>query len=126
MAVFFGVLCALAVTWSIVKYFGVQSVVSDTLPLQFRDGLNSRYAIPIYALEPSTPLAVQAEYMKSLAGGCVAVPSFALACFFAGQMQAALLGTLGATVVVISTVKSWMTYRDNCRRQILPADTNEA
>jgi hypothetical protein len=111
--------------WSAVKYFEIQSVVLDTLPLHLRDGLNSRYAIPIYALEPSTPLPVQAEYMKSLAGGCVAMPCFALACFFAGQMLGALLGTLAATVVLISTVKSWMTYRENCRRHRLPTSMNE-
>jgi hypothetical protein len=123
--VFFGAICALAAIWSALKYFEVQSVVSDTLPLQFRDGLNSRYAIPIYALEPSTPLAVQAEYVKSLAGGSVALTCFALACLFAGQMPGVLLASMGAVAVTISAIKSWKTYRQNCGRHALPIDANE-
>ena len=125
MAVFFGVICALATIWSALKYFEVQSVVSDTLPLQFRDDLNSRHAIPIYALEPSTPLGVQAEYVKSLAGGSVAMTCFALACFFAGQMPGALLASLGTIVVAITTIKSWKTYRQNCNRRTRPVDAAE-
>ncbi|WP_049823290.1 hypothetical protein [Bradyrhizobium sp. WSM2254] len=126
MAVFLGVICALATIWSALKYFEIQSALSDTLPLQFRDGLNSRYAIPIYALEPSTPLAVQAEYVKSLAGGSVALTCFALACLFAGQMPGVLLASVGAIAVTISTIKSWKTYRQNGDRRAPPIDTNEA
>ena len=112
--------------WSALKYFEIRSVVLDRVPPQLQDDLNSRYAIPIYALEPSTPLTVQAEYMKSLIGGSVAMVCFALACFFAGQMPGALLASLGAIVVVVSTVKSWKTYRKNCDRRVLPIDANEA
>ncbi|MDH2348489.1 hypothetical protein QCM77_41455 [Bradyrhizobium sp. SSUT18] len=114
MAAVFGVLCAVAMIWAAVKYFAIRSALLDKLPLQFRDELSSRYAIPIYALEPSTPLPLQADYVTLMAVGSVAMICFALACLLAGQMAGALLAGLGSVAVIASTIKSWWTYRDNC------------
>jgi hypothetical protein len=117
MAAVFGVICAIAAIWSIFKYSKIQSALLDKLPLQFQDGLNSRYAVPVYALEPSTPLSVQADYVTLLAVGCIAMICFALACLFAGQMAGALLAGLGSVAVIASTIKAWRTYRNNCNRR---------
>ena len=64
MAAVFGVICALAFLWSAVKYQMVYVATIDSLPPQFQDELNSRYAFPVYALAHSTPLELQAEYIK--------------------------------------------------------------
>jgi hypothetical protein len=113
MAAVFGVMCAVAMSWAVVKYFAIRSALLEKLPLQFQDDLSSRHAIPIYALEPSTPLAVQADYVTLLAVGSVAMICFALACWLAGQMAGALLAALGSVAIIASTIKSWWTYRDN-------------
>jgi hypothetical protein len=70
MPAVFGVACFIAMFWSPARYqFAYNSVVDSRRP-QFQDDLTSRYAFPVYVLEPSTPLQVQAEYMKSMWGSC--------------------------------------------------------
>ena len=114
MAAVFAVMCALAGIWSAVKYHMTYLAALDSLPPQFQNPLMSRYAFPEYALRPSTPLELQTEYMKSLAGGCVAMPCFSLCCFIGGQPAGGWLA--GSLAIFVGTVKSWMTYRTNCNR----------
>jgi hypothetical protein len=116
MAAAFAVMCALAGIWSAVKYYMTYLAVLDSLPPQFQNPLMSRYAFPEYALRPSTPLELQTEYMKSLAGGCVAMPCFSLSCFIGGQPAGGWLALAGSLAIFVGTVKSWMTYRTNCNR----------
>src|SRR5882757_10059252 len=80
MAAVFVVGAVMAMIWSAAKYLIVYGSVIDSLPPQ----LPSRYAFPAYALSPSTPLALQAEYVKSLWGGSVAFLCVSL-CFFSLQ-----------------------------------------
>lgn len=80
MAAVFIVGCGMAMIWSVVKYLIVYRALVDSIPPQ----LCPRYAVPVYALSPSTPLPLQAEYVKSAWGGCVAFLCVSL-CFFSLQ-----------------------------------------
>jgi hypothetical protein len=118
MAALFGVLCAMATLWAGIRYeFAYRSSI-NTLPPQFQDDLSSRYAFPVYALEPSTPLPVQAEYVNAMWGFCVAALCLSL-CFF--SLQNFLLGGLiaiGAGWGAVSAMKSRKVFKANCERQI--------
>lgn len=65
MAAVFVVGTGIAMIWSAVKYLIVCRALVDSLPPQ----LPSRFAFPVFALSHSTPLSLQAEYVKSLWGG---------------------------------------------------------
>jgi hypothetical protein len=122
MAAVFAVMCALTGIWSAVKYHTTYLAVVDSLPPQFQDSLMSRYAFPEYVLRPSTPLELQTEYMKSLAGGCFAMLCFSLACFIGGQPAGGWLALAGFLAIAVGTIQSWMTYRANCNRPVARAD----
>ncbi|WJR76478.1 hypothetical protein [Bradyrhizobium sp. NP1] len=120
-ALFFAV-GVIAFIWSAVKSQIVYYSVRDSFPPQFQDDLNARYAFSVYALMPSTPLPLQAEYMKSLWGFCVSFLCFSLGCF---SMQNVVLGCfllIGFILVVFSTFKSWRTYKENCNRALMKSN----
>jgi hypothetical protein len=94
MAAVFGVACFLAIFWSAIRYQFAYNSVVDSLPPQFQDDLTSRYAFPVYVLERSTPLHVQAEYMKSLWGSCVAALCASLCVFCTKILCSAALSSL--------------------------------
>jgi hypothetical protein len=108
--------CGIAFLWSAFLYQAVYYALINSFPLEFQDPLNSRYAFPEFALSPSTPLALQAKYMKSLAGGCVAMLCFSLSFFSFGQVIGGWLGLGGFLLVATSTLKSWKIYKANCNR----------
>ena len=112
----FGFLAAFVGILSAIRYQAVCSALADSLPSQFQDGLSSRFAAPVYALHSSTPLKLQADFVKSLAGGGVAIACFALSCYFGGRLDGVLLASTGAVAIAYSAIKSWMTYRENCHR----------
>jgi len=118
MPAVFGVACFIAMFWSAVRYQVAYNSVVDSLPPQFQEDLTSRYAFPVYVLEPSTPLHVQAEYMKSMWGSCAGALLGSL-CFFSYQNY-----VFGGFVLIVfafamfSTTKAWRTYRDNCSRAV--------
>ncbi|VIO77366.1 hypothetical protein CI41S_56210 [Bradyrhizobium ivorense] len=74
----------------------------------------SRYALHTYALASSTPLSLQAEYMKTLYAGCVAALSGALAFFAAENQVFGCLVLIGFLWGAYQTFKSWKIYRTNC------------
>jgi len=114
MPAVFGVMCFIAMIWSAVKYQFVYRAVIDTLPPQFQE--NSRYAFPVYALSPSTPLPMQAEYMQSLWGACAALLCASLAFFSAHNVPFGAFCLIGCLWGVIYAFKSQKTYRENCNR----------
>jgi hypothetical protein len=116
MSATFFVIGAIAMIWSVVKSQIVYRSVVDSLPPQFQDDLTSRYAFSVYALEPSTPLSLQAEYVKSLYGGCVAFLCVSLGCFSAGNIAFGGFFLFGFFWSVFYTIKSRKTYNENCRR----------
>lgn len=112
MAVLFGVGAAMAFIWGGAKYQMVYISVIDSLPPQ----LSSRYAFPAYALSPSTPLALQAEYVKSLWGMSVGFLCVSL-CFFSLQEIGA--GCAAFAVFcwsVVYSVKAKKSYAENCNQ----------
>jgi hypothetical protein len=125
VAAVFGVICALAFIWSAVKYQMVYHATIDSLPPQFQDPLNSRYAFPEYALRPSTPFELQTEYMKSLAGACLGMLCFSLSCFIGGQPAGGWLALAGFLATAAGTIKSWKTYKENRDRPVAGNDYEE-
>jgi hypothetical protein len=120
MVALFVVGAAMAFIWSAAKYQMVYVAVIDSLPPQ----VPSRYAFPAYALSPSTPLPLQAEYVKSLWGGSVAFLCVSL-CFFSLQEIGA--GCAAFAVFcwhVAYSVKARKNYMENCS-QALAQDQRE-
>ena len=113
MAAVFGIMCAIAFIWSGVRYQIVYSSVIDSFPPQFRDPEASRYAFPVLVLSPPIPLSLQADYLKSLSGGCVAFLCLSL-CFF--SLNQPIVGCVVFAVFLASifyAVKSWRIYQQN-------------
>jgi hypothetical protein len=116
MPAVFGVVCLIAMIWSAVRYQIVYNRVVELMPPQFQDDLTSRYALPVYALDPSTPLPLQQDYLNSQWAGCVAMLCASLALFSA---QNNVFGCFCLAVfvwAVFHTMKSWKTYKQNCNR----------
>lgn len=116
MAAVFFVAGAIALIWSAVRYEIVYRSLVDSFPAQFQDDLTSRYAFPVLALSPSTPLPLQADYMKALWGSCVGCLCISLGFFAFGNVPFGCLLLLGFIWAVFSTMKSWKTYKENCNR----------
>ena len=117
IASLFAIVGCVAFVGSVIADQKVQNALIDTLPPQFQDPLNSRYAFDVYVLSPSTPLALQADYIKSLMGFCVAVFCFALfSIFFFEQAWARWLPSVLPFVMTASTIKSWRAYKANRNR----------
>ena len=120
MAAVFVVGAAMAFIWTAAKYQMVYRSVIDSLPPQ----LSSRFAFPVYALSPSTPLELQAEYVKSLWGGSAGFLCVSL-CFFSLQEIGA--GCAAFAVFcwsVVYSVKARKNYMENCS-QALAQDQRE-
>lgn len=116
MAALFAILSGIAMIWSAIRYQIVYNSVIDTFPPQFQDDLTSRYAFPVLALRASTPLPLQAEYVKASWGGCVAFLCVSLCFFSLGELIVGCLGLVVFLVSIFSAIKSWKTYKENCNR----------
>jgi hypothetical protein len=125
MAAVFAVMCALAGIWSAIKYQATYHALLGSLPPQFQDPLNSRYAFPEYVLHPSTPLALQTDFVKAQAGGCFAMLCFSLSCFIGGQTTGGWLALAGSFAIAASTIKAWRIYKENCNRPLARVDREE-
>ena len=125
MAAVFAVGCGIAFIWSAVKSEMVYRSIIDSFPPQFQDPDTSRHAFPVLALSHSTPLPLQAEYVKSEWAACVAFLCISL-CFF--SLQQPIIGCVCLAVFsvhVFSTIKSWKTYKENCERAMTRNDKEE-
>jgi hypothetical protein len=116
MTAVFGVMAAIATIFAGVKSEIARRALIDSLPPQFQGYDESRYAMDVYALEPSTPLPLQVDYMKSLWGGCAALLCGALCFFAAGNLPFSGFVLIGFVFGLVSTIKSWRKYRENCDR----------
>jgi hypothetical protein len=112
------VVTAFAVIWSIINYQTAYVALIDLLPPQFQDGLNSKFAFPEYVLRPSTPLALQAAYVRSQIGFCFAALGVSLLCFLHEKNVVGLIILAMFFGFAVLTIKSWKTYRANCNRQV--------
>jgi hypothetical protein len=115
----------IAAIWSIVIYQNVYNSVIEFFPPQFQDPFTSRYAFPVLALSPSTPLSLQADYVKSLSGFCVVFLCISLSFFSIQQVVIGCLCLGVFFVSVFSTIKSWKAYKENSNRPMARDDNEE-
>lgn len=109
---------AVAVLWSIFKYQTAYVALIDSLPPQFQDGLSSKFAFPEYVLSPSTPLPLQAEYVKSQIGFCFATLGVSLLCFLFEKTLVGLIILVVFFGFTALAIKSWKKYHANCNRRM--------
>jgi hypothetical protein len=107
---------AFVALWSIYKYQTTYAALLGSLPPQFQDGSNSRFAFPEWVLRPSTPLPLQSDYVKSQAGFCLVTLGIAMLCLLSGKTEigAMVLAMLAAFSAL--TIKSWKLFRANKTR----------
>jgi hypothetical protein len=122
---FLAIATAVAVLWSAFKYQTTYVAVIDSLPSEFRDGLNSRYAFPEYVLRPSTPLALQAEYVKSQIGFSFATLGLSLLGFLYEKNTVGLILLAMFFGFSALTIKSWKTYQENLNRRTARDDKEQ-
>jgi len=94
----------------------VYRAIIDTLPPQYQDDWTSRYAFSVYALEPTTPLEVQAEWVKAMGLSCPACLSLALGFFALGNAVFGCFALLVFVVAVHRALKGWQAYNSNLER----------
>ena len=116
MTAVFAVVAGIAAIFAAVKSEITLRALVDSLPPQFQGYQESRFALNAYALEPSTPLPLQADYMKSLWAGCAAMLCVALSFFAAGNLPFGGFVLIGFVFALVSTFRSWRKYRENCDR----------
>ncbi len=109
-------MAAIATIFAGVKSEITRRALIDSLPPQFQGYDESRYAVDVYALEPSTPLLLQADHMKSLWSGCAALLCAAFSFFAAGNLPFGGFVLVGFAFALVSTIRSWRKYRENCER----------
>jgi hypothetical protein len=110
MGPIFAIAGVIAFVWAAVKYEVTARTLHDAFPPQFQDALMSRYAFPVYALHHSTPLTLQADYVKASAGGAVAMLCFSLSCFSFGRPDGGVLALFGFGAGAVFVFKSFKTY----------------
>jgi len=96
----------------------VYRAIIDTLPPQFQDDWTSRYAFSVYALEPTTPLEVQAGWVKAMGLCCPACLSLALGFFALGNAVFGCFALLVFIVAVHHALKGRKAYKSNLDRPI--------
>jgi hypothetical protein len=125
MSAVFSLLAAITVIYSVIKYWPMRKYLIATRPPHVRGNLLVRFfSFNARALEPSTPLLLQTDYMKSLWAGCVALFFMTLSSFAGGdEFSGGFINVLLDVVVLVltvwefvSTVKSSRKYRENCDR----------
>lgn len=126
MAAIFIIAGVTAFIWSAFKHRGVYHALIDSFPPEFQDGLSSRFAIHTIALSPSTPLSLQADYVKSLAGFCLAFLCVSLFLFSLQEVRVGFLFLAVTFISAVSTTKSWKTYMENCNRSVTHDDEEES
>lgn len=122
MAAVFFVLGGFLLFVSAIRAHFAYRIIVDTLPPQFQDAWTSRYVFSVYALEPTTPLEVQAEWVKTMGVSCAACLSLSLGFFVAGNAAFGCFALLAFGVAAYRAVQGWRTYRSNLER---PMDHGE-
>ena len=114
-AVFF-VLAGFLGIWGAIRGHIVYCSIRDSFLPQFQDDLSSRYAFSVYALSHSTPLPLQAEYMKPQGCGCAFFLCVSLGFFILGNIPLGCLCLLGFSAIAFGAMKDWKTYKEYCSR----------
>lgn len=104
--------------WSAIRSQIVYRAIIDSFPPQFQDELDSRYAFHVLVFYPPTPLPLQAEYLKSLWGGCASFFCISLVFFLARNWPFGGFFLIFFGLAVFETIKSRKTYQENCKRAL--------
>lgn len=113
-----------ALIWPAYKYYSVYSALVDSFPPELR-GSTARYALPQFALRSSTPLELQADYVASQIGGCLALFFLSLLVFSVGQMVGGWLFLAIFLSAAASTIKPARTYWQNRQRAAIEQQKDE-
>jgi hypothetical protein len=115
----FAIPCVAIAIYSICQYLIADSALKKRVPPEFSEGLVEKFVLGGMALSPLTPLPIQTNYMNALWAGTVAMLCFSLSLFSLEQVFGGWL-VFGAFVInAVFTLKSWLAYRENCRRPAL-------
>ena len=112
--------------WAGYKYESVRSELVDSFPPEFQDEVASRFALRHYALRPSTPLRLQADYVASLIGGCLMGFFLLLLVLSAGDARASWVFLAVLLIGIASTVKPVRTYLKNRSRAMTGHESDQA
>jgi hypothetical protein len=115
----------LALIWSVLLRRQVHDALVDSLPPMFHEYPYDQYVADEFAPKPSTPLAVQADYLRSLIGGCLFALCISLSWFIGGNVFAGCFFLLALIGTAIVTFRAWKAYKANCNRAMTHAEKDE-
>jgi hypothetical protein len=116
----FAIPCVAFVIYAYQQQETAHRTLIGSYPPEFREGLPEKFVLWGMGLDPLTPLPVQANYLNSIWGGTVAMLFFSLTLFSLGETFGGWLGSGVFLIGVIVTIRSWMTYKKNCRQKANP------
>jgi hypothetical protein len=118
LVAFIGFVSACAAAWGIVLNQRIYLDVKETLPPEFDDE-EFRYATyPQFALSPSTPLRLQADYVRAGISLCSACLGFSVCAFLLGSTTAALIFLVFFLGLAAASIRHMKIYRENRVRRM--------
>jgi hypothetical protein len=109
-----GCASALAFLWAAFLFQKVRYAMINKIPLEFQDPDLGYSAYPEFALRPSTPLPLQADYLKCQMLFCFAFLGFSLCCFLLNNVIAGSLSLAFFLILAVTAIKSRKIYKANC------------
>jgi hypothetical protein len=117
LTVLFAIFCVAFAAYAYQQQEMAHRALIESYPPEFKGGLSERFVLWGVGLSSSTPLPVQANYLNSIWAGTVAMLFFSLALFSYGETFGGWLAMAFVLVGVVSTIKSWRTYKQNCSQK---------
>ena len=111
------ILCLASFIYSVWQNQKVHLALIGSFPPEFDNEMIEKVALHAIALRSSTPLRLQADYVKSVAAFAVTFLCFSLSLFSAGEVVGGWLGLIWFFAGAVGTIKSWRTYKENRIRQ---------
>lgn len=116
--VIIGFASAALLFWSMLKYENISNALEDSYPSEFREGALWRIAFPIFVLGPSTPLHLQAGYLRAMAGICFVTLGISLCCFLLDKEIAGWIVLAMFFLYSAMMISWWRTYKANRDRRL--------
>lgn len=117
MTALFAILCVAFAVYAYQQQETAHRALIGSYPPEYRDGSLERFVLWGAGFDPLTPLPVQAKYLNSIWAGTVAMLFFSLAFFSSGERRGGWLAMAIFLVGVVSTIRSWRTYKENCNKK---------
>jgi hypothetical protein len=117
MTALFAIPCVALVIYSALQYRAAHNALIDSFPPEWKDSLTEKFVLGEMGLSPSTPLPIQTNYMNSIWAGAVAMLLFSLTLFSLSESFGGWLGMIFFLFGVVSAIKSWRVYKENCKRK---------